>query len=404
VHQAPSTAQDRLLRALPFGLLALAVGVGLGASTALGQTARQVSAQLLLAACAAGWMAVWTWGVTPSPGRLQVAFVGRTTLAFVLTWLNPFYAIFAFIGFLDAFDSFRGRRAWLAILPVAVTMAGSQSGGLPPQDRMQWGAFAALFVLNAGLSIAFTEMHRSVEKQNTTQAGTIADLERLLAENETLHRTVLTQAREAGVQQERQRLAREIHDTIAQGLAGVVAQLQAAHEHLGEGPARPHVDRAVALARQSLAEARRSVQDLAPAPLADSGLVDALSCVVADWSGARPVKADLVVTGQPVALHAEIEATLLRITQEALTNVARHAAATRVGVTLSYGEDEVILDVRDDGVGFDPARPVGESSFGLRGMRQRAERLEGVLDLESAPAQGTAVSVRLPALPAGVAA
>jgi signal transduction histidine kinase len=94
-----------------------------------------------------------------------------------------------------------------------------------------------------------------------------------------------------------------------------------------------------------------------------------------------------------------VEATLLRVAQEALANVAKHARAGRVGVTLSYVDGEVIVDVRDDGVGFHPDDPA--PGFGLRGMRQRAERLAGVLDVESEPGAGTAVSVRLPALERG---
>ena len=100
----------------------------------------------------------------------------------------------------------------------------------------------------------------------------------------------------------------------------------------------------------------------------------------------------------PRTLHPEVEATLLRITQESLSNVGKHADATRVGVTLTYDDDEVILDVRDDGVGFDPTAPERPTSFGLRGMRQRADRLAGALDVETAPGAGTAVCVRLPAL------
>jgi signal transduction histidine kinase len=104
------------------------------------------------------------------------------------------------------------------------------------------------------------------------------------------------------------------------------------------------------------------------------------------------------VVGDPVPLHPEVEATVLRIAQESLTNVAKHAEAARVGVTLSYDGDEVVLDVRDDGVGFDVDAPAGSSSFGLRGMRQRVARLAGELTLESRAGRGTAVSVRLPAI------
>jgi signal transduction histidine kinase len=201
----------------------------------------------------------------------------------------------------------------------------------------------------------------------------------------------VTQARDSGVQEERARLAREIHDTLAQSLAGIVAQLEAA-----VGGERH--ERALGLARQALVDARRSMLDLSPGHLDGATLPEALQRAVAAWSGDREVRVDVVVVGDPVPLHPEVEATVLRIAQESLTNVAKHASASRVGVTLSYDGDEVVLDVRDDGVGFDASASPRSSSFGLRGMRQRVDRLAGDLTLESRPGRGTAVSVRLPAL------
>jgi signal transduction histidine kinase len=138
--------------------------------------------------------------------------------------------------------------------------------------------------------------------------------------------------------------------------------------------------------------------DLSPGDLDGTSLAEALSCVVAAWSAEQSVRADAVVVGDPVALHPEVEATVLRIAQESLANVAKHAGAGRVGVTLSYDGDEVVLDVRDDGIGFDVEAPTEPSSFGLRGMRQRVARLAGDLTLESDRGRGTAVSARLPAL------
>lgn len=210
-------------------------------------------------------------------------------------------------------------------------------------------------------------------------------------ENDELHARLVVQARQGGVQEERARLAREIHDTLAQSLAGIVTQLEAS-----VGGERQ--ERALALARQALVEARRSMLDLTPGDLDGATLPDALSAAVSLWSSDHSVRAELILTGDPVPLHPEVEATILRIAQESLTNIAKHADAGRVGVTLSYDGDEVVLDVRDDGVGFDVDAPTLTSSFGVRGMRQRAARLAGDLALESDPGRGTAVSVRLPAL------
>lgn len=138
--------------------------------------------------------------------------------------------------------------------------------------------------------------------------------------------------------------------------------------------------------------------DLVPAPLDSTSLAEAVTTLVREWGQDNPFRVDMVVTGETRPLHPEVEATVLRITQEALSNVSKHAGPDRVGVTLTYDEDEIVLDVRDDGAGFDPATSVTDSSFGLRGMKQRAVRLAGTLGIETSPAQGTAVSLRLPAL------
>jgi len=134
---------------------------------------------------------------------------------------------------------------------------------------------------------------------------------------------------------------------------------------------------------------------------------------VARWSATSGVAGEVETTGEARTLHPEVEVTLLRVAQEALANVAKHAGASRAGVTLSYMEDVVSLDVRDDGVGFDPA-PSGESpagastangspagGFGLIAMRQRVGRLAGQLEIESERGAGTAVSASLPAIPLG---
>lgn len=376
---------ERWLRWLPFGLLGLASLVAVVASPEMGE---EIAADVPLALGVAGLTALWML-VTPAPGALH--YVGRTALAFVLCWLNPLYAVFGFFGFIDAWDALRRPWVHVGVLVVAVTQAGAQSGGLPPESGGQAGLFLALVLVNGGLATAFMRLGLRTEERNGELERLNAELERALTDNAALQVELVAQARDAGVQEERARLAREIHDTLAQSLAGIVTQLEAS-----VGGERQQ--RALDLARQALAEARRSMLDLSPGDLDGVTLPEALSCVVAAWSAEHGVRADAVVVGEAVALHPEVEATVLRIAQESLTNVAKHAGAARVGVTLAYDGDEVVLDVRDDGVGFDVDAPAGSSSFGLRGMRQRVARLAGELALESGPGRGTAVSVRLPAL------
>jgi signal transduction histidine kinase len=206
--------------------------------------------------------------------------------------------------------------------------------------------------------------------------------------------------RASGRLAERQRLARDIHDTLAQGFVSIVLQLQAAEAELPEGAtaARGHLERARRTARDNLAEARRLVWDLRPEALAAAPLAEALERLadrVADETG---LVATATVTGTPRPLSADTEVTLLRVTQEALANVTRHSGAGRVAVTLSYMDGEAALDVRDDGAGFAPTAdghgPNG--GLGLRGMRERVEALGGRLAVESAPGRGTTIAVTVP--------
>lgn len=213
----------------------------------------------------------------------------------------------------------------------------------------------------------------------------------------------MAQAREAGVLDERQRMAREIHDTIAQGLTGIVTQLEAA----GQAKDRPddwrrHLDNAARLARDSLSEARRSVEGTRPGPLANAALPEALADVARQWSAVNGVPVEVKTTGDRVPLHPDIEVALLRTAQEALANVAKHASATRAALTLSYMGDEVTLDVRDDGVGFAVSNGAvaPRKGFGLTAMRQRVGRVAGSLAIESEPGGGTAISARVPAIAA----
>lgn len=198
----------------------------------------------------------------------------------------------------------------------------------------------------------------------------------------------------------RARLAGEIHDTIAQGLTGIITQLEAASQAAEQPETRQRLDTVRTLARESLVEARRSVQALRPEPLVDGQLPNAVSDVARRWSASHGILVDLSVTGTARALHPEVEVTLLRVAQEGLANVARHARAGKVGLTLSYMEDIVVVDVRDDGVGFDTG--AATTGFGLVAMRARVTRLAGALTVESTPGHGTAISASVMAIPVAV--
>ncbi|MEV5956993.1 sensor histidine kinase [Streptomyces sp. NPDC051987] len=393
----------------PYGLLGVSVVPALATADPHAGPARWYSAWALIGAALA--LQLWWHSTRPggpdrrrTPSRAgTVYYVVRWGLAFALTWLNPFFAFYAAAGYMDADETLPGRWHRLGLFASAVVVAGAQAGGMPFGSLVQWTVFAVLLVVNSALQFVVGHLTEEETRRSRERTETIAALRQALAENAALHAQLLVQAREAGVADERRRLAAEIHDTIAQGLAGIIAQLQVVTNTPDPEVAEEHVGRALALARHSLGEARRSVHNLAPVALEHDGLPEALQKTVAEWSERTGVRADFTVTGTAEHLHEEVAATLLRIVQEALSNAARHARASRVGVTLCYLGDfpggEVILDIRDDGTGFDPLAVPARSragGFGLDGMRARAERIAGSLTVESEPGLGTALSARVP--------
>jgi len=404
---------DRWLTWVPYGALVcstIIVPIGTAADVPH-QPYPIIGVSVLLAAA---WMAWWT---TLHPRwerdrrRMTLFFLGLIALIYLLIWCSPIFGFYAWTGYLFVAYALHGRLTRLAgATSVAVATALSQAGGFPAMVHPgSWGYFAILLLFNITIAGSMTMLATMNDEQTAKRAEMIRQLaeanrklEAALTENAGLHAQLLVQAREAGVHDERQRMAGEIHDVLAQGLTGIVTQLEAASAV--PGTAERHVEAAKKLARESLAEARRSVQALRPQPLDSSALPEALAEVVSAWSGLHGVPASLITTGAPRPLLPEIETTLLRTAQEALANVSRHAAAARVFLTLSYMEDVVTLDVRDDGAGFDPALPPKESSYGLAAMRERVLRIAGTLSVESEPGAGTAVSACVPALGLGAAA
>ncbi|MEV0744497.1 sensor histidine kinase [Streptomyces sp. NBC_01220] len=400
---------ERFFRHGPYALLGLAAGVS-AVTSGLIMSRTDVYAVAVLFPAALALQLLWSrFPAERGSPAAQCHFVVRTLLALGLTWCNPFFSIYAVLGYFDSGRLLPERRMRAGLLATAVIMAGAQSGsGLPPATLMNWVVFGIVLAVHVSLTMVFAQIGNREAEQARTRTDTItalesanARLEQALAENAGLHAQLLVQAREAGVADERSRLAAEIHDTIAQGLTGIIAQLQAVTSTAGTDPALAgeHLARAAALARHSLGEARRSVRNLVPSALEHDDLPGALKKTVATWSERTGVRAEFTVTGTAEPLHDEVGATLLRIAEEALANAARHAGASRAGITLSYMGDEISLDVRDDGRGFDPAAlpPYrGAGGFGLGGMRARAERIAGTVEVETGPGLGTAVCARVP--------
>jgi signal transduction histidine kinase len=407
---------DVFLRALPFILLALPLMI-----YTLSEQPR--SGTLIITAGVALLAATWIVGFTiVLPARLRRPWVMRGYLAglivasFALAIRSPWFAFFTWIGFLHAFYYAQRAWRWMFMSLGALAFAIGQSGGFHRPTVASVAIWLVLAVVDIGLVGVFGMMGMRSQEQNQARKGMIAELaeanqrlEEMVAENTGLQAQLLTQAREAGVLEERQRMAREIHDTLAQGLTGIVTQLEAAQRTRQEAEHERRISNAKQLARDSLAEARRSVQALRPQALEGARLPEALAEESARWSATSGVSVEVTTTGEARPLHPEVEVTLLRVAQEALANVAKHAGASHAGVTLSYMEDVVTLDVRDDGSGFMsradgcPGVSAEPSSggFGLTAMRQRVKRLAGQLEIESEPGSGTAVSASVPAIPLG---
>jgi PAS domain S-box-containing protein len=206
---------------------------------------------------------------------------------------------------------------------------------------------------------------------------------------------VSEQQRQAAILKERTRMARDIHDTLAQGFTGVIVQLDAAVEALRdeepEGAAR-HIGRARDLARESLSEARRSVHALRQQALEKAAFPDALKAIIQNTTAGTSLHASFQLEGEPCELAPSVEENLLRIGQEALTNALKHAHAGEFRARLSFDSGAVCLELRDNGDGF-VVDGVQGGGFGLIGMKERAEQIGATLTICSEPGAGTRIVV-----------
>jgi signal transduction histidine kinase len=387
---------EAFLVALPWALLVVPVLLSLTLPEPGSYGPADRAVQLALVALAAGWIFVGHTRHDPlvrSRAVTAVHLAGLLVLAAALAARDDYFVILVIAGFFHAYHLVRDGRSWAAV--TAGVLATSVVINLVTTSQaptLRSVGMLALIVAVQTLAISggYVLSVRGMEQQREQQRA-VTRLETALAENEQLHTRLVEQAREAGVADERRRLAGEIHDTLAQGLTGIVTQAQAA-QRVWHDPdrARPHVDRALDLARDSLAEARRSVRSMHPGELVGSRLPEALSDLTRRWAADHDVACTCRATGEAVPLPPAVEVALFRAAQEALTNVARHASARRVGVTLSYLDDTVLLDVRDDGSGFSPDATA--PAFGLVTMRERLEGVGGSLVVESSPGEGTAIS------------
>jgi signal transduction histidine kinase len=323
---------------------------------------------------------------------LWLAAVGACCL--VLLALSPDAVWVAFpLYFLEL--HLLSRRAALAA--VAATAAAAIAGFAAHRHSFS-PTMAIGPALGAAVAVAVVWGYQALYRES--------DHRRRLIEELTATRADLAAAQHtAGVLAERDRLAREIHDTLAQGFSSIQLLLRAAERALPQAPqnAARYVDQARQAALDNLAEARRFVAALTPPTLEGTTLAGALERLCTTTSARHRLAACFHLTGDPAPLTTAHEVALLRIAQSALANTVRHAEATTAEVTLSHLGDHVALGIVDDGRGFDPAHlpaPDPETGgFGLAAMRARAQALGGTLTIEAAPGHGTALAAQLPLTP-----
>jgi signal transduction histidine kinase len=320
-----------------------------------------------------------------------VYVTGIALLFAVAVVLVPNTWFLGFAIFPHTFEVLPLRRALIPVigmnLVAAFSVAWHQRTAAGIVTAVAFAVFAVAFTL------AFGNYITRIIIQSEERAELIGQLEATRAE-------LAEVSREAGALAERQRLAGDIHDTLAQGFSSILMLIQAADAQLEQHPdvtatARAQLELAAQTARDNLAEARTLVGGLAPAVLQAGTLEDALRRITERAGAELGITTSFSSDGTGRRLPAATEVVLLRTGQEALANVRKHAAARSVAVQLRYAADRVRLEVSDDGAGFDPALVNG--GYGLSGMRARVDEAGGTVEVRSAPAQGTSVLVEVPA-------
>lgn len=394
---APSSWErwvDAVFAWIPYALM--------GLSLALAQLESRSGADRLLTLGLTAMAVAWTWATFTRAGRptripqgtLHLYIVGFLVIAAVLVSHQTIFLIYGCAGFFHA----ALLRPWPLVFIGIGGFAFIVHSHIVTNENTgaTWAIYLAVVAIQTLTTGAGLFAGERITEVADERRQALLRLEHAMEENAGLHAQLVVQAREAGVLDERERMAGEIHDTIAQGLAGVITQIEATLQSWGdEIEMRRHLDAASDIARQSLADARRSVRDIRPTELDGSRLPAAISDVAHRWSAVAGVPIEFTSTGETRNLPTQVEVALLRATQEALANIGKHAEATRTGITLSFTDDSVVLDIRDDGVGFDPVKKPRNDAYGLTAMRKRVEQIDGEMHVESARGEGTAISVKV---------
>ncbi len=308
----------------------------------------------------------------------------------IVAWQYDFKRVLLFVGAVTLFEvplvwmlfSFTQVGVLLDLITTTSGLNVGDSNG-PPSQLIQGILFITVprNVIFLTVGYIVTRMIGAQRQQRTDRAEA----------NDKLHEHAAI-AEQLTISRERNRMARELHDTLAHSLSAVSVQLEAVDSALESSPedARRLLNRALAQTRSGLAETRRALQSLRASPLDDLGLKLSLHTLSESMAKRGGMKLDLQLE-EVGELPPATEQNIYRIAQEALTNVVKHANASKVGVTLMKPNGKVVLTVRDNGIGFDPSIPANNGHFGLHGIHERAELIGAEIEVESKPGQGTTV-------------
>ncbi|MET8047105.1 sensor histidine kinase [Streptosporangium sp. NPDC005286] len=313
--------------------------------------------------------------------RRGAVYIALLVVLFTPAGLTASYATFALFGLCpQCFIVFPARRAMIAVTALNLSPAIRYIFLVGAPEPFN---FLMVITIVIFFSSIFGVWIERITRQSEERAMLIEELESSRAE-------VARLSAERGAQAERERLAGEIHDTLAQGFTSIIMLLQAAEAQ--PDPSR-HLALAVRTARENLAEARMLVTTLNPAPLDGSTLDEALRRLTNRLGEETGMSAGFEVHGKSRPLSAPVEVVLVRAVQEGLANVRRHADARSAAVSISYQDGSVLLKVRDNGCGFDPS---GAQGYGLRGMRARVEQVGGALAVTGLQGEGASLEVLIP--------
>ena len=329
--------------------------------------------------------------------RLRIAYLAvQGMFAFALVWLtaSPELALALFASLIAETIGSLGVT-WLTAVAVIGYLLLTLLGFLMLGGTDLLQEWDSPLVSTLSLLIIFMILYRrQTESREQTQT--------LLSELETAHRQLAdyaTQVESLTLAEERQRMARELHDTLAQGLSGVVLQLEAVKNHLENGRlqrAETIVNLAMDRARGSLVKARLAIDDLRE-DSTEISFAHTIRQKAERFAHVNNIPCHLTLTLTEYApIRPALAVHARRIIGEGLTNVAAHAQAANVWIDVSLEEDDLLIAIKDDGIGFDAETASEKGHYGLKGMRERAQLTNGAIEIESQPGSGTRIEARLP--------